>query len=641
LRAELGRTEPDEPRHAQLARELEQLTQLSTFAFPILELLEHLPEGGTWGDWLRALEQLARQSLREPEGVCEVLLELAPLAPVGPVYLADVERLLARRLGSMIVRSTGSAAGKLFVGAVEDLRGRAFDVVFVLGLAEKVFPPRVLEDPLLTDEARRALGPNLMLTEERVAHERLLLRLAVGAARSAVVLTFPRFDVEHGRPRVPSFYGLEVLQAVDGELPAFDELYRRADLGAAARMGWPAPANPALSIDDAEYDLSVLDQWRAQAGEKTGGTRYSLLSNPHLARALRFRARRWEIARFNEADGLVLSPEAVPALLADQQLSARDYSATALSLVAACPYRFFLHAIVGLAERERVAELDELDERGRGVLFHGIQREFLRQAKLRGMLPITRDNLGQAEALLEEVFGTEVARVREELAPASERVFELSLNTARTDLRQWIALMAQERSWVPVHFELGFGLSPSDQRDPESRLEAVQLAEGLRLRGAIDLVEQGAHPGPDGRPLVRATDHKTGSAELKASAITAGARVLQPLLYALALERLFEGARVDSGRLYFCTTRAGFASHEVPLHAGARRVAAEFVQCVDALLGQGFLPAAPAHTRELGPECERCSFRVVCGPYEAERVARVKAKDFARLKPLFQLRNLP
>ena len=31
----------------------------------------------------------------------------------------------------------------------------------------------------------------------------------VGAARAEIVLSFPRFDVEHGRPRVPSFYGLE------------------------------------------------------------------------------------------------------------------------------------------------------------------------------------------------------------------------------------------------------------------------------------------------------------------------------------------------------------------------------------------------------------------------------------------------
>jgi ATP-dependent helicase/nuclease subunit B len=234
-----------------------------------------------------------------------------------------------------------------------------------------------------------------------------------------------------------------------------------------------------------------------------------------------------------------------------------------------------------------------------------------------------------------------VAHAREALAPAIERVFALALTTTHTDLLQWLRRMAEERTWVPLYFELGFGLSASEQRDPESRLEPVALSEGLKLRGAVDLVERSVHPAPDGRPVLRATDHKTGRSDLKASAVTAGARVLQPLLYALALERMFEDVRVDAGRLYFCTTRADFESHEVPLHAGARRIASEFVQGVGALLTQGFLPAAPAHTREAGSACEQCSYRVVCGPYEAERVARVKAKDFGRLAPLQKLRGLP
>jgi hypothetical protein len=641
LEKELDRPDLEEPARAALEVRRDQLEALMEFALPRLALLQELPEGGTWGQWLAALERLARSALREPDSVCETLLELAPLSPIGPVRLTDVERLLSRRLGSVLVRSTGSAAGKVFVGAIDDVLGRAFDVVYVLGLAEKVFPPRVLEDPLLADAQRRLLGPNLMLTEERVARERLLLRLSVGAARRAVVLSFPRFDSEHGRPRVPSFYGLEVLHAVEGELPAFDELTRRAEPGAAARMGFPAPADAALAIDHAEYDLSVLDQWRAQASDRTGGARYVLLSNAHLARALRFRARRWESTRFNTADGLVLAPEAAARLLASQLLTARAYSATALAQFASCPYRFFLYAIMGLSEREEVAELDELDARQRGVLFHTVQRLVLQQLSDRGLLPLEPARLPEAEALLTEIFAQEVARAREEHAPVIQRVFELALSNLRTDLREWLRRIAEERSWVPAHFELGFGLAASDQRDRRSSVEPVALDVGILLRGAIDLVEQSVHKAPDGRLMLRATDHKTGQNELRQGAILAGGRVLQPVLSALALERLFPEARVDSGRLYFCTTRADFQSHEVPLHAAARNMARELAQAIQTMLSQGFLPAAPGRFRGEGAECERCSYRVVCGPYEPERVARVKAPDAQRLAPLHHLRNLP
>src|SRR5207248_8922739 len=96
------------------------------------------------------------------------------------------------------------------------------------GLAERLFPRRIVEDPILLDPHRRALGvPALATQPARVGAERLALRLAVGAARERVVLSWPRVDIEQARPRVPSFSGLEALRAASGRLPGFDELEAR------------------------------------------------------------------------------------------------------------------------------------------------------------------------------------------------------------------------------------------------------------------------------------------------------------------------------------------------------------------------------------------------------------------------------
>ena len=46
-----------------------------------------------------------------------------------------------------------------------------------------------------------------------------------------------------GRPRVPSFYTLELMRAAEGRLPGFAELARRAACEQASRLGWPAPEN--------------------------------------------------------------------------------------------------------------------------------------------------------------------------------------------------------------------------------------------------------------------------------------------------------------------------------------------------------------------------------------------------------------
>jgi ATP-dependent helicase/nuclease subunit B len=657
LRRELGdqrdALEHDDPRRALLDKDHAALASLEQFARPILDALAALPESGTWGAWIAALGDLARLSLRAPERVLEVLSELLPLSPIGPVTLRSVLRVLSQRLTSVVQPSAGHGAGKVFVAAIDDVRGRSFERVFVVGLAERVFPQRISEDTLLSDAIRRELGPELWLTEERVARERLLLRIAVGAASERLVLSFPRFDLAHGRPRVPSFYGLEVLQAIDGTLPAFDELTRRADPGAAARMGFPAPADAGRAIDDAEYDLAMLDRlMRAPEGstERKGAARYLLEANAHLARALRFRARRWELARFSAADGFVASDDAGRALLAPHRLGARSYSATALAQFSLCPYKFYLHAIVGVAERPEAAAVDELDARQRGVLFHRVQRAVLSELARAGALPLTSGGLRSAQQLLERTFRALAEAARDEYAPSIDGVFETGLVAIARDLREWLTRLSSEHVFVPLHFELGFGLALGGELDPRRReldpgstTEPVRLPAGLSLTGAIDLVESSLAHGGDAHPqLLRATDYKTSAVPDKLGLVSGG-RVLQPLLYALALEQLFPQAKVASGRLYFCTSRGEYTSHEVALDGAGRALIADLVGSIDTMIEQGFLPAAPApqpDDRERS-ECERCAYRPVCGPYEAERVGQVKSRELARLAPLYKVRNLP
>src|SRR5208282_4535853 len=151
---------------------------------------------------------------------------------------------------------------------------------------------------------------------------RMALRLAVGAARRKVVLSYPRIDLDQGRPRVPSFYALEVLRAAEGRLPGFEELARRAGAEASIRLGWPAPANAEDAIDDAEFDLALLDGLVAADPETNAGAAHYLLgANVHLARALRTRARRW-LRRWSAADGLVDPDPATLAALARHNFSA-------------------------------------------------------------------------------------------------------------------------------------------------------------------------------------------------------------------------------------------------------------------------------------------------------------------------------
>src|SRR5205807_2930209 len=106
----------------------------------LLDSLAALPREATWGEWLDPLTALATRALREPARVLSLLAELAPMAPVGPVSLAEVRLVLGRRLTELAVPPSGRRHGRVYVGRVGSARGLSFDVVFVPGLADELFP---------------------------------------------------------------------------------------------------------------------------------------------------------------------------------------------------------------------------------------------------------------------------------------------------------------------------------------------------------------------------------------------------------------------------------------------------------------------------------------------------------------------
>jgi RecB family exonuclease len=546
------------------------------------------------------------------------------MAPVGPVSLAEVRLVLERRLTELPVPPSGRRQGKVYVAPVAGARGLAFDTVFVPGLAEKLFPHKVIEDPLLRDPQREEF-PELATSPDRIAAERLALRLSAGASRGRLILSWPRIDLSQGRARVPSFYGLEVLRAAEGTLPGFAVLSRRAEQAAQARAGWPAPPDAKDAIDEAEHDLSLLARALRDPAANRGTAAWLLAANPYLGRAIRMRARRWR-RRWTSSDGVVEPGAAALAALQAHHPAARPYSPTALQNYAACPYKFVLQAVHRLSPREVPEAIDEIDPLSRGSLIHEAQYELLRELSEANELPI--QDLDAAWRRLETVVDRVARRWEDELAPAIDRVWNDCIAGVKIDLREWLRRVRDDGGWTPWRFELSFGLPEMSQRDPHSSKEPVALDEGIRLRGSIDLVERA----PDG--ALRATDHKTGKAWAKPGTVIGGGGTLQPALYALALEKLFPGARVDGGRLYYCTHAGDYTSVPVALDAQARGSVQELARTLGDAVARGFLPAAPRDARE----CERCDYLEVCGPSEWVRTERKPAEALA---PLLRLREMP
>ena len=608
------------------------LKNLKSFSLPLIDLLDRLPAKASWSRWLTRLGAISVRALKHPDSVLSVLAELKPMGKVEPVGLDEVRRVLRERLTLLREDPPPNRYGQVTVASIGELWGRSFDLVFLPALAEGIFPRKALEDPLLLDRHRQSLGISPVLTRRR-AEERLLLRVAVATAVRRLVVSYPRIDVAQGRSRVPSFYALDILRAVDGILPDLRGLEKQAAEASSSRLGWPAPREPAAAIDDTEFDLALLHPMLQLGPEdRRGRAQFLLKTNSHLARALRARAGRWR-RRFYAADGLVDPSSQVVEILQGERLRERSYSPTSLQQYAVCPYKFFLYAIHRLRVREEPVALQQLDPLTRGSLFHEVQFRFLSRLREEGLLPVTRESEAEAMDRLDSVFTDVASSTRERLAPAIPRIWESEMEELLTDLRGWLREMSRGgEAWIPTHFELAFGLAADPERDPASATRDVRILNGIRLRGSIDLVE--TIPS-DSRTAVRVTDHKTGRSVRLAGGQrleVGGGEILQPIIYGLAAEQLLD-EEVESGQLFYCTRRGGYQRRIVSIHSGTCTKLKQVLETIDRSLEQGFLPAAPRPDA-----CKFCDFQPICGPYEETRIRR---KEESRLADLNELRKLP
>ena len=619
---------------AKRQSDLRSLKHLIQFSLPLVTSLQELPDSAMWADWLQALTALAHRALRVPEPVLRVLAELAPMAEVGPVSLDEVRQVLHPRLAFLFEDPTHHRFGKVFVAPIDEAAGRAFEVVFLPGLAQGVFPAQIFEDPLLLDDTRESLATGLAVAPRRKDQERRRLVWALGAATERLVASYPRIALLQGRPRVPSFYAFDLLRAAYGAYPVLSVFEREAAAVTDSQWGWPAPTEPGVALDDGEYDLAVLGPHLHAPVESVRGRGRYLVDDGHgqplnsfLVRALSAEARRWR-PTWTYADGLIATTTEGLSALAKHHPARRTYSATALQHFSQCPYRFVLQAVQRLRPREPVAPVEDLDPLTRGALFHEVQFHFLQKIQSAGRLE--PEHADRARGWLDEAHTRVAADYRDRLAPPVAAVWNKAMDNMRIDLHGWLSsMLTDDDGWQPLHAELAFGLDHQDDgdRDPASVAEPVKLLDRYALRGAIDLVE--VH---EPSQSIRVTDHKTGRAIDRSLVHVGGGRHLQPMLYALAAQSLL-GRKVESGRLTYCTRRGGYATREVVVNEDGIEAVRNVYATLEDAFDRGFFPAAPS-----AGSCRYCDYRRVCGPYEEQR-AKLKSQD--DLTALAALRSQP
>ncbi len=127
----------------------------------------------------------------------------------------SIDRFVSAFFGVHLLRGDGDEYSS------DRLKNRGhgrFELFFFPGWRKVCFRSGRWKIHCCLDHFRRKITDELRCRSDSVGKERQLLHLAVAAASEKLVGFYPRIDVAEARPRVPSFYALELPRAVEGSL---------------------------------------------------------------------------------------------------------------------------------------------------------------------------------------------------------------------------------------------------------------------------------------------------------------------------------------------------------------------------------------------------------------------------------------
>jgi RecB family exonuclease/superfamily I DNA/RNA helicase len=595
------------------------------------------PRPGTdsWRGWTNLILGLLRRYTSPTEHTAHLehtLLHVAEVhSPNEPVSFAEWVNGVTAALNATAIPVDARDTDGVCIGQVLAAYGAPFRVVMIPGLVDGAFPRLARQDPLLLDQERQYVSEFLSceLRQRRSLSdaEQLLFILALQSAREVVVLSYPRAEHGFGPARAPSFYLVRALEALSGAPASFMEVReweRRASLFP-SELGPPHEA-----MDQIEYHL--LSARHAVASADPTPLGYLASVSPFFPAALHAVHQRQHVEELTPFDG-VIDDERVQAAVQRHLFPAGlRLSASALETYARCPFRFFLTAVLGLAQFEEPEQVLTLQPRDRGALLHAILHDFFARAGEAGWAPFTMDNKPKARQLLYNVADEHCRRFADRGATGLPLLWEIEQEHLHERLLLFLERECEaDAAFLPTAFEVQFGadaaeidgrrLSPLFPSGPVRF--RLTTGEEILLRGRIDRIDLA----PDQR-RARIVDYKTGK-PLRGR--FAGGTALQLPLYLYAARALWPEKQWESAAYAYVDrrrrveapvfTQENWAAYETTL----REVVTKLTQSLQA----GCFAAAPA-------ECYPCPFPLICRGHARPR-ARRKQQD-PRLEPLRQVR---
>jgi ATP-dependent helicase/nuclease subunit B len=462
------------------------------------------------------------------------------------------------------------------------ISGRPY--TFILGMNEQAWTASTAQDPVLLDEEREVISPNLLTSglRSRQQSEERASRLAM--IEGDCTLSFSSFDLTNNREIHPAYDMLQVYRNQTGNAAAdFNDL-----LGHMGDIKGFVTQGSLIDTNDAWMSRLVSKDYRIRKGISLLVTHYSYLANGDAAAKSR-------------ADLPVSPYDGVLQDIQEPVIDAMSHlSVSRLELFGRCPLQFFYSQVLGIRVKETV-KFDRsrwLDALQRGSLLHEIYCAYyteLQQRHTDGS--VLQHDRALLDRLTEHILQTYIDSVS---AP-SPHILQKEYDTIRGDVAIFYRIEQESTSVIPKYLEL-----PIHTGDDAFM---VELAEDVKLpiKGYVDRVDEIAPH------QYKIYDYKTGkNRSYREQDYFSKGTQLQHALYAVAVEQRLRQTGEDPQAevvesAYLFPTERGMGN-EVARLQNRRDNLTDLVRHMLIAMNGGVFP--PTHEPMY---CTFCDYKEVCG----------------------------
>ncbi|MEC0269726.1 PD-(D/E)XK nuclease family protein [Paenibacillus anseongense] len=543
--------------------------------------------------------------LKELEGMVDTLsIEgLSSSLMRKDVALQYVKQLLS---GIRVKTTSTPSSGAIHISALSNggLSGRPF--TYIVGMDEHSWSIIPRQDPVLLDEERQNVSPDLILSTERsrLLKKEQLTRL--GAITGNATLSYSSYKISEGKHSSPAF---EYLQIFRNKTQLQDSDYSFLQGALSMPEGYLSHALP-LDASDI-WAREMLDQH----GRMLNGRKVLEASYPFLQKGIH--AVRQRISNsITVYDGRIKSES----LASD--VRKRAFSASQLERYSECPMRYYFGYVLGIWPKNETAydRTRWLDPANRGNLLHRIFYNYLKRVTSNGSQRPDHD-----KHVLHVITDEELEHYKRLIPAPSQHILQKESDDIRQDV-EWFYYEEATKATLPRYFEQELSI------DGEPMLVKLTDDSFITLKGFIDRIDQTA---PN---QYRIIDYKTGSpSKYRENEYFTGGTQLQHALYALAAEQWLKETGIDKDALvtesaYYFPTARGIGREVVRLQ-NKRDELSHLVRSLLTSMEQGIY--TPTHETS---RCRYCDFASVCGNH-AEFMEGKKAnpKNATLLKELLEV----